>query len=220
MASNQYNTMYNPDVLSCIANLSNDEVFTPPEVANAMLDLLSQEKCHHPARARAVQEGDCLNVKDFELLVSLNVFNETLMNDAVYKFKRYDDASLVYTGLDRHVGEDVGLYSTVVSRTDYDAMAGQLAASMEAEPASVHDTFEVDDTYEERYGKVAEHEKPLGSEKTAGQAEAIGYKAAIPIDTGRIHAGTAVSHKAFGMGKVSELLQLFTLCSVFLTFLH
>ena len=34
---------YNPDVLSCIANLSNDEVFTPPEVANAMLDLLPQE---------------------------------------------------------------------------------------------------------------------------------------------------------------------------------
>ena len=33
---------YNPDVLSCLANLSNDEVFTPPEVANAMLDLLPQ----------------------------------------------------------------------------------------------------------------------------------------------------------------------------------
>lgn len=36
MANNLYNTMYNPDVLSCIANLSNDEVFTPPEVANAI----------------------------------------------------------------------------------------------------------------------------------------------------------------------------------------
>ena len=34
---------YNPDVLSCIANLSNDEVFTPPEIANAMLDMLPQE---------------------------------------------------------------------------------------------------------------------------------------------------------------------------------
>lgn len=31
---------YNPDVLSCLANLSNDEVFTPPEIANRMLDLL------------------------------------------------------------------------------------------------------------------------------------------------------------------------------------
>ena len=34
---------YNPDVLSCLANLSNDEVFTPPAVVNQMLDLLPQE---------------------------------------------------------------------------------------------------------------------------------------------------------------------------------
>lgn len=32
----------NPDVLSCIANLSNNEVFTPPEFANRMLDTLAQ----------------------------------------------------------------------------------------------------------------------------------------------------------------------------------
>ena len=43
-----YNTMYNPDVLSCIANLSNDEVFTPPGIANAMLDLLPQELFSDP----------------------------------------------------------------------------------------------------------------------------------------------------------------------------
>ena len=41
--SNPYVSAYNPDVLSCIANLSSDEVFTPPEVANAMLDMLPQE---------------------------------------------------------------------------------------------------------------------------------------------------------------------------------
>ena len=34
---------YNPDVLSCLANLSNVEVFTPPEIANRMLDLLPKE---------------------------------------------------------------------------------------------------------------------------------------------------------------------------------
>lgn len=48
MTNNLYNTMYNPDVLSCIANLSNDEVFTPPEVANAMLDMLPQELFSDP----------------------------------------------------------------------------------------------------------------------------------------------------------------------------
>ena len=59
-----------------------------------------------------------LSVKDFDLLVSLNVFNSALMNDAVYKFKRYEDASLSYTGINRHEGEDIGLYDTVITRTD------------------------------------------------------------------------------------------------------
>jgi len=39
---------YNPDVLCCLANLSNDEVFTPPEIANKMLDLLPQELFRDP----------------------------------------------------------------------------------------------------------------------------------------------------------------------------
>lgn len=46
--SDLYASTYNPDVLSCIANLSNDEVFTPPEVANAMLDMLPQELFRDP----------------------------------------------------------------------------------------------------------------------------------------------------------------------------
>jgi hypothetical protein len=60
-----------------------------------------------------------LNVKEFELLVSLGVFNSALMNDAVYKFKRYEDASLVYIGINKHEGEDVGLYDTVISSKEY-----------------------------------------------------------------------------------------------------
>lgn len=48
MADSLFNEIYNPDVLSCLANLSNDEVFTPPEVANAMLDMLPQELFSNP----------------------------------------------------------------------------------------------------------------------------------------------------------------------------
>jgi len=65
-----------------------------------------------------------LTVKDFELLVSLGVFNSTLMNDAVYKFKRYEDASLTYTGLNKHEGEEIGLYDTVLSQEDYQVFEG------------------------------------------------------------------------------------------------
>lgn len=48
MADDFYSGLYNPDVLSCLANLSNDEVFTPPEVANHMLDMLPQELFSDP----------------------------------------------------------------------------------------------------------------------------------------------------------------------------
>ncbi len=60
-----------------------------------------------------------LVVKDFELLVSLGVFNSALMNDAVYKFKRYEDASLEYVGISKREEQEVGLYDTVLSKSDY-----------------------------------------------------------------------------------------------------
>ena len=46
--SDFFSNVYNPDVLSCLANLSNDEVFTPPEVVNKMLDMLPQELFSNP----------------------------------------------------------------------------------------------------------------------------------------------------------------------------
>ena len=46
--SDLFSNVYNPDVLSCLANLSNDEVFTPPEVVNKMLDMLPQELFSNP----------------------------------------------------------------------------------------------------------------------------------------------------------------------------
>ncbi len=66
------------------------------------------------------QKVTSLTVNDFELLVSLGVFNSALMNDAVYKFKRYEDASLEYIGINKHEGEDVGLFDTVLSRQDFE----------------------------------------------------------------------------------------------------
>lgn len=48
MANGLFDNVYNPDVLSCLANLSNDEVFTPPDVVNQMLDMLPQELFQNP----------------------------------------------------------------------------------------------------------------------------------------------------------------------------
>lgn len=55
---------------------------------------------------------------DFQLLVSLGVFNSSRMNDAIYKFKRYEDSSLSYLGYSTHFSEDIGLFDTVIKNTD------------------------------------------------------------------------------------------------------
>lgn len=58
-----------------------------------------------------------LTVKDFHLLVKLRVFNTEQMNQAVFAFRRYEDASLRYTGIESHEGlTHYGLYDTVVAR--------------------------------------------------------------------------------------------------------
>ena len=58
-----------------------------------------------------------LTVQDFHLLVRLRVFNTEQMNQAVFAFRRYEDASLRYTGIESHVGlTHYGLYDTVVAR--------------------------------------------------------------------------------------------------------
>jgi hypothetical protein len=65
-----------------------------------------------------------LTIDDFNLLVSLNVFNSTHMNQAVFAFRRYEDASLSYTGIESHEGlRHFGLYDTVVAREAMNAGA-------------------------------------------------------------------------------------------------
>ena len=60
-----------------------------------------------------------LTVKDFNLLVRLKVFNTEQMNQAVFAFRRYEDASLRYTGIESHEGlTHYGLYDTVVAKED------------------------------------------------------------------------------------------------------
>ena len=173
-----------------------------------------------------------LNVKDFELLVSLNVFNEGLMNQAVWQFKRYEDASLIYTGIDRHSGESVGLYNTTISRSDYDAMAGQIIKSSNVEYSKSNDIREKPlfinniSNYNNYYAgaSVAEHEPEYKAKdsSTKQPSETIStptYRPAyvpptpsepqkisqpIEVDTSKVKIGTHVKHKAFGSGQVKE----------------
>ena len=161
-----------------------------------------------------------LDVKDFELLVSLGVFNDSLMNDAVYKFKRYEDASLSYTGIDRHEGENRGGWDTVISDADYKSMFALQQASMEAPIPSA------DDLPEKPFLDVAEAVRDMDpspkekqvAEKTAVYGQPLKkprYTPPVPkpaapasqkqLDLSRVVVGCQLRHKAFGMGTVKEI---------------
>ncbi|MGN1134332.1 MAG: DEAD/DEAH box helicase family protein, partial [Oscillospiraceae bacterium] len=63
-----------------------------------------------------------LDVHDFETLCSLGLFNSGLMNDAIFNFKRYEDSSLSYTGINKHENTDVGGWDTVLKKEEYDKL--------------------------------------------------------------------------------------------------
>lgn len=89
--ANLYFSIYNPDVLSCIANLSSDEVFTPPDVANAMLDMLPQELFSDPNTTfldPAVKSGVFLREIAKRLLVGLEPVFPDLQERIDHIFKK------------------------------------------------------------------------------------------------------------------------------------
>ena len=124
-----------------------------------------------------------LEVKDFELLVSLGVFNGPLMNDAIYKFKRYEDSSLSYTGINKHEGENVGLFDTVISNFDYmytlqqSSMAAPMNMSQELPVAVAYedDVEELDEepTYKKAGQKVSEKSGKVVEWKKVSQPQMV-----------------------------------------------
>lgn len=142
-----------------------------------------------------------LEVADFELLVSLGIFNGPLMDDAVYKFKRYEDASLEYTGINKHAGEErVGLYDTSLSREEYEQLDSSQQSSMKA-PKPIRETFvpkSSEERHEERQHREVRREEPK-------EEVFVVEKKPITFDRDLVVIGAIVNHKAFGLGKIVDL---------------
>ena len=64
-----------------------------------------------------------IEVSDFEKLVSIGVFNSSAMNEAVAAFRRYEESSLSYAGIDKHYGEKIGLWDIAIKREELEAIA-------------------------------------------------------------------------------------------------
>ena len=154
-----------------------------------------------------------LDVKDFNLLVELNVFNASLMNDAIFKFKRYEDSSLSYTGLDKHENEDVGGWDTVVKRKEYELLFYNQQSTMNAPEIDEADVPEADEEPEPPKAPVPTRTPPA---KLDFVTAAFGVKSPIvpakpqqpeksKVDVSGVAVGSTVAHAKFGIGKVIEL---------------
>ena len=127
-----------------------------------------------------------LSIGDFELLVSLNVFNSELMNDAVYKFKRYEDSSLDYTGIDTHKGTIIGGWDTAIERAILYPEEANISITETAE------NKDVIKSKEEKEKETKEEKDILTSEEQKATWEMV-------------KEGDAVTHKTFGNGVVKSI---------------
>lgn len=166
-----------------------------------------------------------LTVKDFELLVSIGIFNDSLMNQAVYNFKRYEDASLEYTGINRHGSDDsVGLFSTVISKEDYADMAAAQTSSMMENPFKKV-LVKVEPGKKSTLQKTSADKKPAAQKKpvtpkpspvpqnvnpgfsvpgldVSGQSSTEQPAAYGELDLSQLRVGSIVENVKYGRGKV------------------
>ena len=156
-----------------------------------------------------------LDVKDFELLCSLGVFNAPLMNDAIFKFKRYEDASLSYTGIDKHNSDEIGGWDTTIRKEEYEKLFYNQQATMTA--PNIQDTLSEDFTLPFDDSEIAASDdmkdEEVVSPYTVGDTEnsvtptdaAATDKTEEDVDLSAVTVGTKVIHAKFGEGTVVKI---------------
>jgi hypothetical protein len=163
-----------------------------------------------------------LSTKEFELLVSLGVFNSSLMSDAIYKFRRYEDSSLSYTGINKHEGEDIGGWDTVLKHNEFETLYSSQQDSMNAPERAKDDIptanpFAFIGNYDDEEKKneqtvtqkVKDLPKAPTSINTSKQVMKVEEKkpdiVMAKIDCSGVKPGSMLIHKAYGEGKVIRI---------------
>lgn len=159
-----------------------------------------------------------LTVKDFNILCDIGLFDPEKMNEGIFGFRKYENSSLNYTGIDMHEGEDIGGWDTVLKREEYNALYASQQASLSLQSAvmSVIEKTEEETTKEKTVNPTKKAGKPFtGSVITqkygiATQKPNLTETAKTPtqkpkeeIEIPKISVGDNVLHKVFGTGTVS-----------------
>ena len=140
-----------------------------------------------------------LSVKDFDILCSIGLFDPEKMNQGIFGFRKYENSSLSYTGIDKHEGEAVGGWDTVLRREEYEALYSK-------QQATIADLTEAITTADTKAANIQPKTNDTVHSVGAAYKSATTSQPAPEKDWDKILAsvgvGTAVKHKAFGEGTV------------------
>ena len=158
-----------------------------------------------------------LSVADFNMLCTLGVFNAPLMNDAIFKFKRYEDASLTYTGINKHDNDEVGGWDTTIRKSQYERLFYNQQASMteidqskynqsvqspkEPKPVSKEPVKSI--TTQPKPTVVPQLPKPIVT--PVSKSEPASTSEDIKARLEKIELEDLVHHKKFGKGEIVKI---------------
>lgn len=143
-----------------------------------------------------------LSVKDFDVLCSIGLFDPEKMNQGIFGFRKYENSSLNYTGIDKHEGESIGGWDTVLRREEYEALySKQQATVTDLSDAIISstETKTAPESSESSKIDTTSAKKTVNPEKQ--EKPQIDW-AHILAD---VDVGTTVKHKLFGEGTISKM---------------
>lgn len=154
-----------------------------------------------------------LTVRDFDILCDIGLFDPEKMNQGIFGFRRYENSSLNYTGIDMHEGEDIGGWDTVLKREEYNALYAGQQATLSLQSA-VMSAFEDDDlvTVKKAVQKpTVPVQKTTITQKHSVEKPKVGSVITIqtPVQKPKedikvpdVKVGDLVHHKVFGNGTI------------------
>lgn len=137
-----------------------------------------------------------LTVNEFDAMCSIGLFDPEIMNQGIFGFRRYENSSLSYTGIDKHAGEDVGGWDTVLRREEYDELYSKQQTAM----VDFTELILSNPVKTEEKITVAVKTPTKEKENKSGLSEEEISKWEKELSA--IKVGSTVYHKGFGKGRV------------------
>ncbi len=133
-----------------------------------------------------------LSVKDFETLCSIGLFDSEKMNQGIFGFRKYENSSLSYTGIDKHKGESIGGWDTVLRREEFEELYSKQQATITDLSETIVSSADMN-VNQQTVVSINHNNKKIAQTDLKKKMDKI---------LASVCVGTIVCHKKFGQGKV------------------